>query len=118
MTVDPSHAEAMATMFEAARDSSPVRQVRYEMHARAREWRSAIDALEEMGEDWSIELVGSVVPWMRFAAPSADGRLEGQTVDRVLHRDGGVAIQFTDQMTGRPVYINRISAASPAVVKK
>lgn len=118
MTVAPNNAAAMATMFEAARDSCPVRQVRYEMHARAREWRGAIDDLDEMGEDWSIELAGAVVPWMRFAAQSNDGRLEGQTVDRVLHRDGGVAIQFTDQLIGRAVYVNRISAASPVVVKK
>lgn len=117
MSIDRATAETMAHVFENARDTAPLRQVRGEMHARAREWRRAIDTLDEMGEGWTIELVGAVVPFMRYAAQSADGRMEGQTIDRVLHRDGGVAVNFTDQMSGRPVYVNCISAASPVVVK-
>lgn len=117
MSIDLETAEKMKALYETARDSAPLRQIRGEMNARAREWRHAIEALEDMGDGWTIELVGAVVPYMRCAGMSADGRMEGQVVDRVLHRDGGVALAFTDPLSGRAVYVNFISAASPAAVK-
>ncbi len=122
MSIDRATAATIRDTFGHAADRFPIRQLTSEMRARRNEWHHALDFLIELDPDddgdWTIELVGAVVPFMRFAWVDADGGLVEQTVDRLIHRDGGVAVQFTDGVWGgKPKYVNRISAASPLVVR-
>lgn len=118
MTVTTEEAIEIAALFGSASESAPLRQIRDEMRYRSREWTRAVGVLDEMGEGWVIDLVGSVTPYMRVAAASGDGHMEGQSVVRVIHRDGGCTVHYEDAQSGRPVYINCHSAASPCVVKR
>lgn len=128
MSIDREAAEAMADMFARSAEC-PLRQVSGEMAARGREWNDAIAYYDDLNDgaggpdsypgDWDITLVGAVTPHMVVAMPLATNEIGGAKVERVLHRDGGVAIQYTDPFhhDPRPKYRNFHSAASPVVVR-
>lgn len=116
-------AEDQAKVLAQAAVGSPCRQVSYELRRRAREWKRAVDDLLTMGEDdYVIELMGSVTSGMLAVVPVAlpygDKEHKGCPVVRVLIRDGQCSLHVVPDETGRDVYVNCCSTASPVVVRK
>lgn len=93
---------------------SPIRQTRYEMRRRGREWDRAGRGLAELdGEGYTIELVGQVEPGMQVV-----GADEPYDVVRRMTRDGQTTLHVEDQMDGRAIYLNFYGTQSPVVVKQ
>ena len=115
-----SHEEALmqcAALATAAAES-PVRQLRYELRKRAREWSRACEYLDDADEgEAAIELIGSITSGM-YAFRGAADEPEDQWayVVRVLMRDNQASLHLEDAM-GRPIYQNYYGPSSPVVVK-
>jgi hypothetical protein len=108
----PQQATAQAEALETASAASPLRQIRYELHARAQEWKRCAKALDEEPDDRVGIVVGAVAPAMQVLM--TDGWAE---VVRVLHRDAQVSLHVLDE-SGRERYENHRSVSSPVVVRK
>lgn len=104
----------------AAAEASPVRQFRYEMRRRGKEWERAARDLELAsagGEDAVIELAGGVVAGM--FVPTGDDEERGGLwfpVLRSFESRGQWSIHWQDWL-GKDRYINFFAASSPVVVK-
>jgi hypothetical protein len=120
--IEREAAEEQGRILHKAADASPLRQVRSELRRRADEWFAALSLCEEAGDDYEIELAGSVAPGDRVVAlvatPYSDGKdRESVPVLRVLHRDGQTSLHLAANSNGREVYLNFAGPSSPVVVR-
>lgn len=107
-------ARGQANVLHRAAGGSSVRQLRYELRRRAREWERAASDLAESDGEGAIELVGSVTAGMAVFDPTSAGNW--QPVVRQLTRDGQFTLHY--EVDGRPLYRNFWSASSPTVVQR
>ena len=108
-------AEALLTAAEA----SPIRQFRYELRRRGREWEQAAKTLELAlpGNETQpvIELAGSVCPGMRVLIEGRDED-DWAPVIRQLTQQGQFTIHV-QAADGRDRYLNFAGPSSPVVVR-
>lgn len=92
-----------------------VRQLRYELRRRAREWGRAVDELDMAGDEGVIELVGSVGAGMLALGNMGHDEVWWPIV-RAFPSNGGWSLHLEDP-AGRAVYRNLAGATSPVVVR-
>lgn len=92
-----------------------VRQLRYELRRRAREWGRAVDELDMAGDDGVIELVGSIGAGMLALGNMGHDEVWWPIV-RAFPSNGGWSLHLEDP-AGRAVYRNLAGATSPVVVQ-
>lgn len=103
----------MRDLLNTLANEATVRQVRYEMRRRHKEYRRAVDDFDLCDGEGAIELVGSVSPGMEIVGGEFE---EWQAVVRSWPSNGGWTIHV-DEM-GRAVYRNFHDATSPVVVRR
>lgn len=105
-------AEALADALAAAADRSPVRQIRAELSARAREWERAAKRLMEHEEgEVVIEMLSGVCRGMELP----DDRYGWARVMRVM--PGGLGLHLAADDSPSPIYLNFMHPTSPVVVR-
>lgn len=107
-------AQAMDDLFTAAAKDSPIRQIRREMQARAREWRRALSHLEECAGEGVIEHVGSCA---RYTVIYWAGE-EGESWWTVIKATQNGSLMVENPMVRGPRYYGYHDEASPVVVKR
>lgn len=117
MTVTREEAEHTALAMDRAilDDLTPVRQVRYELAARCREWGSAVELLDDVGEELAvIELVDNVTKGM-YLFDMKRGRCK---IRRKLN--GGTTLHCSDDNDPDPRgwYCDFYGGTSPVVVAR
>lgn len=114
MNITRAEAEDQAAALQAASADSPVTAIRYSLQAQASEWNRAAKDLGD-ATDGTAVLAGSLVPGMLALYPT--DQADWQPVSRILgSRDG--QFSYVLDVEGRAQYINRLSVASPVVVKR
>lgn len=113
--IGPDEAAAQAEALRTAAEASPVRQLRYQLVHRAREWeRAATNAVDADGEG-GIEMLGAVVGGMYAFFP--DDQDNWRRVIRTLNNGGQSSLHVNDDFDPRGRYLNFIGPDSPVVIK-
>lgn len=110
-------AKAQGEMLVKLGQESPVRQYRYELRRRGKEWLNAAETFSQLGsleDPGAIELAGSIGAGMRAFYPTRE--TNWAIVIRTMQRDGQLSIHVEDD-DGRPQYLNLFGPSSPVVVK-
>ena len=107
-------ASKQADALAAAALASTVRQFRYELKRRYKEWQRAIADLESSEGEGCIELLGAVTPGMSAFGGGIDQEAWLPVV-RVFQNGGQWSLHLDDM--GRAAYRNFWGASSPVVVK-
>lgn len=118
--ITAKEAQQQADALAQASDDSTIRQYRYELKRRAREWANAAGGLEELeasGDEGVIELAGSLTTGMPVLYPNEFGNWT--PLVRTLQNGGQFSLHLEDPMGARHqgIYINLFGPASPVVVK-
>lgn len=114
--IEPVDADATALALRMAASAAKVRQIAYEMGARADEWSRAVKLYEELdaqGDEAVIELVGSVGRGMK----TYHDRFGWCRVLRKLARGDEVALHMDSPDNPNGWYLNFMDNTSPVVVK-
>jgi hypothetical protein len=114
--IDPDDAAVTAKALGEAAASVAVRQLRYELRARATEWDRAVTTYMELrgdGEDAVIELVGAVGRGMLVN----HDRWGWCRVMRKLERGSDISLHMDSPDTPAGWYLNFMDPTSPCVVK-
>lgn len=115
MTVTPLEALDIAEALKtAATGCRGVRQLYYELEARAEEWRFAADLLGDADEDAVIELFGNVNRGMRVL----HDRHGFTRVIRKIDRGDQVSLHIESPESPQGYYRNFLDQTSPVVVRK
>lgn len=115
--IDVGTARKQGEAMLAAAEASPVRQFRYELRRRGKEWARAAEEFGLVeGDCAAIELVGSVCPGMFVLDTSSDYGDHWRPVIRCFESRGQWSIHYQGA-DGRDRYDNFYGATSPTVVK-
>jgi hypothetical protein len=118
--ITAKEAQEQADALDLAAKSSPVRQYRYELARRGREWSrcaTALSDLEESGDEGVIELAGSLTTGMQVFHEHELGNWA--PLIRTLQNGGQFSLHFDDRMgqQRQGVYRNLFGPSSPVVVR-
>lgn len=117
MTITVDDALAQADALKAAAEASPVRQFRYELRRRAKEWSRAANNAKTVEGEGVIELAGSLSNGMGVLYEHELGNWA--PLIRTLQNGGQFSLHLEDPMGQQRagVYQNLFGPASPVVVK-
>jgi hypothetical protein len=118
--ITAKEAQQQADALTQAATDSPVRQCRYELDRRAKEWSRAATALadlEEAGDEGVVELAGSLTAGMQVFHEHELGNWA--PLIRTLQNGGQFSLHFDDRMgqQRQGVYRNLFGPSSPVVVR-
>lgn len=117
--MSPDQADKQAAALLTASAASPLRQVRYELYARGKEWERVAGELRDIlnaGGRADIEVASAVTPQMRVIGTDREGEEWLPVVKVNPSRDGG-QVGFMIESEGRPIWRNALGPMSPVVVK-
>lgn len=112
-----AEAEKQGAALADAAAASPIRQVRYELERRAREWVTAARDVAETSGEGTIELAGAVTPGMLVLWKQENWSSDWSPVIRTMTNGGQFSVHVDDGTRGG-AYLNRFGPSSPMVVQR